>query len=688
MVYMMVLPRAVLLLVLVPEPTTSTIAAAVDDDDVRLARSTPVWHVADPTTVQGRRQSHHRAITAALREAGAAVEVGGYRAATVQLSPGRYELVSSLELPSGVSLRGATMNGSTTLSGGVQIVGWRPDHEGGRPWVWRATLPPPLWGAFRDRDPVHGEANSTKDNAIRQLWVRGQRRGVARSDMMRFDKSLSAGIVAKPGQLRRRYNTTSLRAVTYQHWTAASRPVNGCPDDCNIHDLVCPKEDMPACLNMTCPAPDRPCNQIRWEEPNAPFTGNGCGSNPSWMVDTLGQNGRWYLENSPEFLHRESGTFFADGEDIYYSPMGTDELDAFIAGTVDVVAARPGLRTLLHGGQAGCFPSIGPEYTDKQIFNCGRNVSNTMCAQDLVLEHTDTDELLCLHTSDPKTKIKEKNRCTGQGASHVPSAAVHFMFAEQVQLLNLSVKHVGGFGIYFGAGVRHSSLRHSFIFDTGAGGVRVGETGDGACVPANSPFPEQSDYWCNETRVVHNVTVADSVITQGGNIWPEAPGILLQVADRSIITHNEINTYRYTGISAGWSWTYGQTRSGYNEISHNNISTIGMGVLCDLACVYHLGQDNGTIIRGNLCTNVSSHGYGGAAFYTDQGSSNVTISANVAHDIKCAGFQENFGMNNEISDNIFAFVNTNNFTPHADHGAAMAYRKQRPRLSGSLGTIG
>ena len=260
MVYMMVLPRAVLLLVLVPEPTTSTIAAAVDDDDVRLARSTPVWHVADPTTVQGRRQSHHRAITAALREAGAAVEVGGYRTATVQLSAGRYELVSSLELPSGVSLRGATMNGSTTLSGGVQIVGWRPDHEGGRPWVWRATLPPPLRGAFRDRDPVHGEANSTKDNAIRQLWVRGQRRGVARSDMMRFDKSLSAGIVAKPGQLRRRYNTTSLRAVTYQHWTAASRPVNGCPDDCNIHDLVCPKEDMPACLNMTCPAPEVPAS--------------------------------------------------------------------------------------------------------------------------------------------------------------------------------------------------------------------------------------------------------------------------------------------------------------------------------------------------------------------------------------------------------------------------------------------
>ena len=59
-----------------------------------------------------------------------------------------------------------------------------------------------------------------------------------------------------------------------------------------------------------------------------------------------------------------------------------------------------------------------------------------------------------------------------------------------------------------------------------------------------------------------------------------------------------------------------------------------MGELCDLACVYHLGQDNGTTIDHNLCTNVSSHGYGGAAYYTDAGSSNVTISNNVRGNTK------------------------------------------------------
>ena len=61
------------------------------------------------------------------------------------------------------------------------------------------------------------------------------------------------------------------------------------------------------------------------------------------------------------------------------------ELGAFTAGTATVVAARPGLRTLLRGGQSECFPHIGPEYTDDQIFRCGRNASNTMRARDLVL---------------------------------------------------------------------------------------------------------------------------------------------------------------------------------------------------------------------------------------------------------------------------------------------------------------
>lgn len=76
------------------------------------------------------------------------------------------------------------------------------------------------------------------------------------------------------------------------------------------------------------------------------------------------------------------------------------------------------------------------------------------------------------------------------------------------------------------------------------------------------------------------------------------------------------------------------------------------------------------MITNNLCTNVSSYGYGGNGYYTDAGSSNVTISKNVAHDVKCAGFFENFGMNNNISNNVFGYVSLNEFTTGADHAGA------------------
>jgi hypothetical protein len=503
------------------------VAAGCTKTEVRqfcstVAWKTAVWHAA-PNSNGGA-----ASVVAALRAAGEAARLQN-RATTVQLASGRYQLHEPLVLPSGVSLLGAE-GGGTVLSGGVVITGWSVDGLAARQWLWRAPLPLPLRGSFDEfsNGPrKEGWANGTTDDAIRQLWVNGQRRGVARTELLRYLSVTGMGIVAKPGQLRRSYNSSSLRAVTYQHWTAAPRTVQG------TSNLVCPEEELPGCLNKTCPAADFPCNQLDFTEAPYPFTGDGCG-------DKEGSGRRFYLQNAPEFLRAESGTFFADGESIYYSPM-TSELADFQAGTANVMAARPGLRTLLHGGGSGCFPLIGPEYTDEQLARCGQNSSNTMRASDMVIEHTDTDELPCLGTA-------KGNLCTGQAASHIPSAAVHFMFATNVQLTGLTVRHVGGWGVWFGAGTRDCEMSHSVISDTGAGSARVGEAGDGACVPAYAAF-NQSDYWCNETRIATNITVADSTLHDGGNIWPEASGVLMQVARNSTITHNEIHMHRYSGIS-------------------------------------------------------------------------------------------------------------------------------------------
>ena len=53
-------------------------------------------------------------------------------------------------------------------------------------------------------------------------------------------------------------------------------------------------------------------------------------------------------------------------------------------------------------------------------------------------------------------------------------------------------------------------------------------------------------------------------------------------------------------------------------------------------------------------------------YYLDQASQFVTVTNNVAYDIKCAGFLQNFGLNCTISNNVLAFVNENLFWPGAD----------------------
>ena len=84
----------------------------------------------------------------------------------------------------------------------------------------------------------------------------------------------------------------------------------------------------------------------------------------------------------------------------------------------------------------------------------------------------------------------------------------------------------------------------------GAGGVRIGEA---------SSFENGT-----AARTARNVTVADSVLRDGGNVFRAGMGVLLQAAADSTVTHNEIAVFRQTGISAGWRWNYGPTSDGNN----------------------------------------------------------------------------------------------------------------------------
>ena len=70
----------------------------------------------------------------------------------------------------------------------------------------------------------------------------------------------------------------------------------------------------------------------------------------------------------------------------------------------------------------------------------------------------------------------------------------------------------------------------------------------------------------SEADCITGNSVIDNVLTDGGHFYQEGCGVLAQDASDSIISHNEISNFRYSGISTGWTW-------GYAETVVSNIST-------------------------------------------------------------------------------------------------------------------
>eukprot|EP01062_Namystynia_karyoxenos_P050446 TRINITY_DN3922_c0_g1_i1.p1 TRINITY_DN3922_c0_g1~~TRINITY_DN3922_c0_g1_i1.p1 ORF type:complete len:697 (+),score=175.02 TRINITY_DN3922_c0_g1_i1:103-2091(+) len=316
---------------------------------------------------------------------------------------------------------------------------------------------------------------------------------------------------------------------------------------------------------------------------------------------------RYYLENAAEYLASGSGQFYHDegAGVLLYAPTAA-ELGAGGTFTAEVMAPR--LVELVSSS----------------------GVSDVHLA-DVAFEHAGVEWAACL-----------SGDCMAQSASFLTTAALRWVNSTRIVLERVNVSHTGGYGVWFGEGVTDSLMSGCRVSDVGAGGVRIGEATGGQDQPG---------------RLARNVTVADSVLADGGHVYREGCGVLMQAASGCGVVHNEIARFHYTGVSVGWTWNYVLTTESRNTVGWNNMHTIGMGDLSDMGCVYHLGYDPGTRIVNNICSNVTSYDYGGWGYYTDQASRFVEIRDNIAYNTKCSGFHQHYGIDNVLENNIFYNVN-------------------------------
>lgn len=228
-----------------------------------------------------------------------------------------------------------------------------------------------------------------------------------------------------------------------------------------------------------------------------------------------------------------------------------------------------------------------------------------------------------------------------QAVSYLASAAVHLATAANCSARELTVRHVGGMGVWIEGGSTGVDILDSYVTDVGAGGIRVGR---GQPLANEPPGNRTSDVTVNNSRIVNG-----SQVYQAGN------GVLLQNSPRFTLTNSEVAYFNHVGVTLGWVWGFTMPPATHdNTVERNHVHHVGNGVLSDLGGIYALGAQPGTKIRFNVVHDSNPYFMYGHGVYFDEGASGILLERNWVHSAFSALFMQHYGVNNTVQDNVFA----------------------------------
>ena len=195
-------------------------------------------------------------------------------------------------------------------------------------------------------------------------------------------------------------------------------------------------------------------------------------------------------------------------------------------------------------------------------------------------------------------------------------AALCFDYAEGCSIEDGTLAHLGGCGVEMVSCCHDNSIEGNDIYDIGGNGIMIGGPRGEENVPKN-----------NQIRNNH---VHDCGVEYYG-----AVGIWVGFAQRTVVAHNLVHSLPYSGISVGWQWNPEPTACKENVVENNHVHDV-LNRLCDGGCLYTLGLQPGTVIRGNHFHDAARSQFAQGApnngMFIDQGSKGYLFERNVIYD--------------------------------------------------------
>lgn len=227
---------------------------------------------------------------------------------------------------------------------------------------------------------------------------------------------------------------------------------------------------------------------------------------------------------------------------------------------------------------------------------------------------------------------------------------------------------LGGAGLDLQNGAQGNVVAGCRFYDISGSGIQIGDVS------------REDHHPTDPRRIVKGNQILNNVVTRIGTEYTDAIGIFYGYTEGTVIAHNEVFGVPYSGISGGWGWGMADAGGGNyacpvifktpttcknNRIEFNHIYDV-MKVRHDGGCIYTLGRQPGSIIRGNHLHD--SHApYGGV--YLDEGSAGFEITGNVIYRAQSPVFDHTCGRSaeNNIHDNFTAppFSTTTGIKGHA-----------------------